>query len=103
MKHFSRQLRLVLAGPPAITQTQLCSKARLVKSKLCRVLQDVIACDRPTLSAILKAVPDKKSKRDLLNAYLQDVATPDCLALLRQNGDAWAGLQLDTLSPKGQK
>ena len=102
MKHFSRTLTQILAGPPRISQTDLSRKTGLVKSKLCRLLQDVIACDRDSLHAILRAIP-KAQRRELLCAYLQDVATPDDLALLKNTSDPWSHLQLQALSPKGTR
>jgi hypothetical protein len=102
-KHFSKELAEVLAGPPKISQSDFGKKAKLIKSKLSRLLNNVIACDQRTLAAVISALPHKDTKLRVLNAYLQDVVGSEVLALLTSGREPFAQLELSGMSSKGQE
>jgi hypothetical protein len=81
MTYFARELRDILAGPPAIPQIEICRKARIPKSKMSRLLSDQVSCDRRTLDSILPAVP-KPLRAKLVKAYLRDHLGPQAISCL---------------------
>jgi hypothetical protein len=99
-KNFSRELARILAGPPKISQTQLCKRTGLVKSKVCRLLSDSIPPDRSTLSAILKVLPRRDQKIRLTSAYVEDLTPREGLLLLNNGKNPWAALRLSRVSPR---
>lgn len=103
MKHFASQLAAALAGPPVRPQSDLVRATGMTKSKISRILSSFIACSREDLDALLAAFPDRKTKANLVSAYLLDHASPSALAALRRQKDPWANLDVRSLSPKGQK
>lgn len=102
-KRFSKELADILAGPPRLSQTDFAKKAKMTKSKMSRLLSNIIACDQPTLQATLNALPSKEDKIRLLNAYLQDVAGAEALSLLTSKVDPYSEMKMDGLSRKGME
>jgi len=102
-KHFAKELADILAGPPAISQADLARKAKLSKSKISRLLGNIIACDQPTIQVIISALSRKEDKVRLINAYLRDVAGPEVLGVLNSGHDPLAKMELGSMSRKGRE
>ncbi len=94
MSVFARELASVLAGPPRTSQTDFAKRIGMTIPKLNRILKGTIQCNRTRLDAILGGVAEGARAR-LVNAYLQDVASPLALGHLRgkAGADEWAKVE----------
>ena len=100
MHHFSRALSADLAGPPRRTQNDLAGRAGFDSSKLCRILQNRIRCDRDALDQILTAIPDLQVRQTLVKAYITDNCSPGALLHLNPTPQGlWDGFD-QPLTPK---
>jgi hypothetical protein len=103
MHNFSRALAACMEGPPRRSQNDLADTAGVNRSKICRLLQNRISCDRDDLDRILNAVPEAKLRRELVMAYLRDMASPGALLHIRTDGKGlWEGFDFQPLSAKGR-
>jgi hypothetical protein len=104
MTHFVRELRDILAGPPRISQSDLAAKSRMLKSKVSRIVNGQTPCDKDTLDAILRAVPEREQRTRLVVAFIRDWVSPSALEYVRTGGGTQlAGLNCPGLSRKGAK
>ncbi|HVM51260.1 MAG TPA: hypothetical protein VMU04_24735 [Candidatus Acidoferrum sp.] len=102
MHNFSRTLAEYFAGNPELQQNEFADKARIQRSKVCRLLQNKISCDRESLDHILGAVPDPKARQKLVKAFIEDMCSPGALLHLKSNPHGlWDGFDFSPLSPKG--
>lgn len=85
-----------------ISQAEFARMSKMIRSKVSRLLANRIYCDQPTLVLVLNAFSSKEDKLQLLNAYLNDVAGPEALALLVSKEDPVKELKLAGLSRKAQ-
>ncbi len=103
MHNFSRALAAYLDGPPARRQDEFAEKARVNRAKVCRLIKNQISCDRETLDGVLTAVPEPEARRELVKAYIQDMASPGALLHLKTNAQGlWDGFDFNPLSAKEQ-
>jgi len=102
MHNFTRALSEYFDGPPVRPQNEFADRARIHRSKVCRLLKGTITCDRNTLDLILNAVPDAAARRKLVMAYINDYCSPGALLHLKADKHGqWEGFDFHPLSPKG--
>jgi hypothetical protein len=101
MHQFSRALAEYLASDPKLTQYGFSDEAGIHRSKVCRLLQARITCDRDDLDKILSVVPDVEARRKLVTAYISDYCSPGALLHLKGDHGQWE-FDMRPLSPKGQ-
>jgi hypothetical protein len=103
MHNFSRALAAYLAGPPKRAQNELADKSGVNRSKICRLLQGRISCDKDDLDLILNAVPSADARHELVMAFLRDMASPGALLHVKTDKrDQWEGFDFSPLSPRGR-
>jgi hypothetical protein len=106
MRRLAKEIENVLAGPPALNQTQFAQKCGMTKSKLSRILSGRITCDQHTVDVFLAAATDRDTKRRMVEAYIRDIVSPLALELLRPEGvkDPFQFLDLQPkLTPRCEK
>ncbi len=101
--HLSRALADYLAGPPEQSQKDYAARAGVAPSKLCRLLQNRISCDRDTLDLLLTAIPEPEDRRKIVNAYIRDYVSPGALLHTQStSANPLGDLDIKSLSPKAQ-
>ncbi len=104
MFNLARALTEYLEGPPRLAQFAFAERCHMQRSKICRLLQNKISCDRDTLDQLLSGIPDNKARQKLVAAYIRDLTSPGALLHLKPNAQTglWDGFDFAPLSAKGQ-
>ena len=101
MHNFTRALSEYFDGPPVRPQNEFADRARIHRSKVCRLLKGTITCDRNTLDLILNAVSDAAARRKLVMAYINDYCSPGALLHLKADNMVSGRVSTSTPQPKG--